>query len=190
MPGIAGQKTELTDGAKIDTINEYTTGSGVALQGRTNGIAPTTGFVGEMVTSGAMSVTGTTLAKVWVDVTGASITLTAGNWLVFIGATMQALNQVGTLIDYFARVALFDSANNLIPGSVMLQDFIMLSTVNTHTFSMSEVVPVRPTTSTTYKLRIECGYAAATAITRFLVGGVGDFDANDCTPYFYAVRIS
>jgi hypothetical protein len=43
IPGISGQKTELFDGAKVDTINEYTVGNGVQQQGRTSGTAVAAG---------------------------------------------------------------------------------------------------------------------------------------------------
>lgn len=49
MPGIQGQKTELTDGVKVNAIDELVTGAGVHIQGATDGNAIPTGYVGEMI---------------------------------------------------------------------------------------------------------------------------------------------
>jgi hypothetical protein len=81
IPGISGQKTELFDGVKVDTLNEYTIGNGVLQQGRTNGVAVTTGYVGEIISADTSVVTAT-----WTSGTATavmtSLSVTAGTWLL------------------------------------------------------------------------------------------------------------
>jgi hypothetical protein len=57
IAGIEGQKTELYDGAKINTVSEYTVNNGVQLQGRTSGVALTSPNVGYLFISYAPSTT-------------------------------------------------------------------------------------------------------------------------------------
>lgn len=58
IPGIAGQKTELLDGVKVDNITEYTVGNGLKIQGRTDGSAPASGYVGETAFAGTTQILG------------------------------------------------------------------------------------------------------------------------------------
>jgi len=46
IPGDVGQKTILTDGAQIDHLSENTVGHGIAIQGKTDGVALSIDAVG------------------------------------------------------------------------------------------------------------------------------------------------
>ena len=90
IPGIAGQKTELFDGAKIDIISEYTVGNGVQIQGRTNGVAIATGYVGEVIASTLVTSTaarsGTNIASTLLR----SLTLTKGTYYITMYANVNS----------------------------------------------------------------------------------------------------
>jgi hypothetical protein len=79
IPGIAGQKTELFDGAKIDAISEYTAGNGVQLQGRSNGVAIEAGKVGEE--KSAVKTTPVTM-NTSIKYLDCTLSLEAGVWMV------------------------------------------------------------------------------------------------------------
>jgi hypothetical protein len=80
-PGITGQPAELLDGAKVNSLTEYTTGNGVQLQGRTSGVAIEAGKVGEVRSAGPTTTTITiTNGSTYYDIV--TLTLTAGTWLV------------------------------------------------------------------------------------------------------------
>lgn len=85
IPGISGQKTEMADGAKINALSEYTLGNGVQIQGRTSGIAISSGLVGEKIE--ALSITTLSQASptlnTYYDMTGASLPLTIGIWMIY-----------------------------------------------------------------------------------------------------------
>lgn len=98
IPGVTGQKAELFDGAKIDSISEYTAGSGVSIQGRTNGTAIEAGKVGEVKTFTVTTVT-ITNANTWYGAPGALTTLTPGVWIFYI----QVTGNTGTYL-YAAQV--------------------------------------------------------------------------------------
>ena len=79
IAGITGQPVELFDGAKINSISEYTSGNGVQLQGRTNGVAIEAGKVGEeRVFTGSGNVSTNTSSFVEIG----SLTLIEGVWQV------------------------------------------------------------------------------------------------------------
>lgn len=88
IPGIPGQKTELFDGAKIDAISEYTVGNGVQHQGRTNGTAISTGFVGETIE--VNTITGYTgLSNVWSSASDVLVLPSGGKWLLMYTALVM-----------------------------------------------------------------------------------------------------
>lgn len=78
-PGLSGSKTELFDGVKVDTINEYTTTKGVAIQGKTDGTAVATGYVGESYTDVYSNIHGSTSNTWFTQITR---TLPAGKWKI------------------------------------------------------------------------------------------------------------
>lgn len=118
IPGILGQKTELLDGAKMDSISEYTLGNGVQSQGRTNGVTVPTGNIGEII-----SMTGSGLTAIinpicnvanegtWQDVTNASASLTKGFWLFDYNILLDG--SFGSDIKT-VNIALRDSSNNIL----------------------------------------------------------------------------
>jgi len=81
IPGIAGQKTELFDGAKIDAISEYTSGNGVQIQGRTNTSTLTSANVGYTIIQSRLNASGLSLTTgVGANVTASPIVIPAGIW--------------------------------------------------------------------------------------------------------------
>jgi hypothetical protein len=81
IAGIAGQPAELLDGAKVNSLIEYTSGNGVQLQGRTNGVAIEAGKVGQVL--GPTTSSSFTPGAVSWTASGPTVTLTTGIWLLF-----------------------------------------------------------------------------------------------------------
>jgi len=91
IAGISGQPAKLIDGVKVDVISELTSGNGVQLQGRKDGVAIPAGMVGEVIQSRIPIASSVSI----VDGNGfnvTSITLTTGHWVLsgYITATLSA----------------------------------------------------------------------------------------------------
>jgi len=78
-PGLSGSKTELFDGVKVDTISEYTTTKGVVIQGKSDGLAISSGCVGEFYTDVYSGIHGSTSNTWFTQITR---TLPAGKWKI------------------------------------------------------------------------------------------------------------
>ena len=87
IAGITGQPVELFDGAKINSISEYTSGNGVQLQGRTNGVAIEAGKVGETTT---IDVATPTIGSNQTNYALTSRSLPAGRWMIVVTMTLGA----------------------------------------------------------------------------------------------------
>jgi hypothetical protein len=95
--GLVGSPAELLDGAKVNSLTEYTTGNGVQLQGRTNGVAIEAGKPGEIQT---VDSAGLTIGSNQTDYSITSRILPAGRWMVIVtvfhGSQGVAMSYSGT----------------------------------------------------------------------------------------------
>jgi hypothetical protein len=193
--------TSLTT-ATYPTLTElsYVKGVTSALQTQLNGKEPTitNGFGISGTTTKAVSLTSTqafctaetTLsAATYADITGASITLAAGTWLIM--ATANGSSQTTTATSMI--VAITDGANNVIAEAA--QD-IPAGTATVRTWgNLSLSAVVTPSGSTTYKLRGARGTTTRTG-NCIISDGTGLNTANnvsnnsDKSTVIMAVRIA
>jgi hypothetical protein len=162
--GTPAQATATTLGAvKGGTVPGIDTGSSVAA-----------GYIGEIISSGAMTTT-PVASSTLVDVTGASLTLTKGLWLIKAALTVE-IETSGTGAGWFG---IFNSSNTFIGGNgaVRMRD--------PYYISKHIECYVNISSSTTYKLR--CNSTGSTVYFR----ATGDDQSlpHDSDSYFYAIRI-
>jgi hypothetical protein len=158
---VAVQST-LVSGTNIKTIN----GSSVLGSGDLT--------IGASLTSAeAFCTAETTLtAATYADITGASISLTAGTWIIF--ATANGSSQTTTATSMI--VAITDNANNIIAQAA--QD-IAAGTATIRTWgNLSLSAIVSPTGTTTYKLRGARGQTTRTG-NCIISDGTGQGTANN-----------
>jgi len=158
-----------------------------AVRGRTDGSAVAAGEVGEKISSSAMSQTSTVTANTLVDVTGASLPLTKGNWLVFFTGQLRQRNLSGATRNITGRLLLTDVANNPISGGVCYMAEATLASGGDSTKNQSFTVNVNISADTTYKLRLQCTDSNTNGAVLINTGAQG-FDSSDCVPLFYAIR--
>ena len=159
-----------------------------AAQGRTDGVAVPAGYVGERISSSTISQTSTVSANTFIDVTGASLPLTKGNWLVHFTGQMRMRNLSGSIRDLAGKLSLTDSANNQISGgTVSLTNSVWPVNTDTTT-NQSFTLNLNITVDTTYKLILQCNESSGNG-TFVINTGAQSFDAFDCIPLFYAIRL-
>jgi len=159
------------------------------IKGRTDGVAVPAGFVGERISSSTISQTSTVSANTFVDVTGASLPLTKGNWLVFFTGQLRHRNLSGATRNITGRLLLTDVANNPISGGVCYMAEATLASGGDSTNNQSFTVNVNISADTTYKLRLECTDSNTNGAV-LINTGTQAFDAFDCVPLFYAIRLT
>jgi hypothetical protein len=161
--GLAASKQDtLVSGTNIKTIN----GSSVLGSGDLT--------IGASLTSAeAFCTAETTLsAATYADITGASISLTAGTWIIF--ATANGSSQTTTATSMI--VAITDGSNNVIAQAA--QD-IAAGTATVRTWgNLSLSAIVSPTGTTTYKLRGARGQTTRTG-NCIISDGTGQGTANN-----------
>lgn len=155
---------------RIDTIEAKYSPSGVV--GATSGATIGTGVVGQIIRTGAMSST-TVSTGTYVDITGASISLTPGVWAIHAYFLLRAGGSQAT-----ASCHVFDGSNTLVGGNASAS----LVAGSYQSFQM--VVHVNIASTTTYKLRL--GATAATTL---------DINNDRAVTYdtsadFYAIRVA
>lgn len=142
------------------------------IPGRKDGTEPTTGYIGERINSGAISETSSS-SSTFAAVTGASITLTAGNWLIFYDGNVEIAASAAFHVQLFT--------GSTFSGGATLSH-------NTGTgisrAKVGFVVPIQISTSTTYVLKI-----AANGSGIFLANN-DRLVANDTSVRFNAIRYS
>ena len=156
--------------------------------GRTDGSSPAAGEIGEKISSSAISQTSTVSANTFIDVAGASLPLTKGIWLVHFTGQMRIRNVSGSIRNIAGKLSLTDSANNQISGGTVSLTNSSWPVSTDTTTNQSFTLNINITVDTTYKLRIQCNESNVNGI--FVINtGAQAFDAFDCVPLFYAIRL-
>ena len=159
--------------------------SASGLPGNTTGSAIAAGYVGETQTA-SMNNTTLTGTTVETDVTGASITLGAGVWLVSYSVSLGLSAAASVGGESTLSVYLTDSSNVKVSG---LDRSIAMRSVSTNSNLL--IAPVSASTvlnlssSTTYKLRGQISNASGTAVGGVIYTSTSQFQGN-----FFAVRIA
>jgi hypothetical protein len=161
--------------------------SASGLKGTTSGNAIASGYVGEKISSGTLSTTQTTTANVAVDVTGASITLTPGKWIIHLSTTIRMRNVSGAITDIAGALQLIEGASTFAGGlCIHSQGSAQINYDGSVPAAMA--VEVNISTSKTYKIQVVNTKSSASSIAYFLVDN-GTF-TNNIASLFYAVRIA
>lgn len=160
------------------------------LVGRVDGVAPSAGYVGQVISATITTTTSTVTGGTEVDCTDASLPLTAGSWMIYSAANIGLINASGSSRPIVGRVRVTDSSNTYVTGtSFLMQQYIGAG----HTHVVNATItspPININASTTYKLRITCTDSSASGIVRLYGADQGNFTGteNECT--FFAVRIA
>jgi len=154
------------------TATTYGLVKGGNVPGLISGSATSAGYIGEIISSGALSTT-SVASSTYVDVTGASLTLTAGIWLINANFLLR-VDQSGSGV---IACGLYDSSNTFQGGNATLH------TNDGRKSGKSFTVYKNISTTTTYKLRIASSGATSSLETADQVA------ANDAYSAFYGVRI-
>lgn len=104
--------------------------------------------------------TGTSVGGVFVDVTGAEITLSPGTWDLGYEADVRGRNNTGILNTNICRVQLLDELNNIIPE--MQSSFGGVMAPNTDTYHcVTKTKRIVITEEKTYRMQVGCSDNAA-----------------------------
>jgi hypothetical protein len=156
--------------------------------GSTDGVAVGVGFIGEKLTSTAMTAsTVTTTAAAYIDVAGASLALTVGEWMVYYSGLLRLRNVSGAIRNSYGRLLLTTAANVIVPGGICYTGNSTWDIGTDFTQHYSFALPITVTSNTTYKLRLQCG-DADTATRLYFTVGIAGFDTDDGVPQFFAIR--
>jgi hypothetical protein len=194
VPGDIGSKAIASDGLQVDHISENTVGHGSRVRGVSD---PTsypilTGDVGEEIIAYASGNTTTTAADTEIDVTGVSITVTAGVWDLSYSASTFIERLSGT-VNVAGRVRITDSSNT-VEANTEGGCVLVFNGVTGDTYAQIEINKVKRitlTTSKTYKLRVTCSLASASGNMQVFTGNAtGSITGNEGTTYIRAVRVS
>lgn len=129
--------------------------------------------------------TSTVTSNTYVDVTGASLTLSPGVWDIGFDASIA---QTWTTNGPVGTVEITDNANNLI-GNAIRHINTALSVVGTESKPITLIArEVIVSTSTTYKVRIRCTQSAAAAVVtvQALANQAGALTDPDTKAVFWA----
>lgn len=110
----------------------------------------------------------------YADITGASVSLAAGTWIIFATINGRAVNTA-----FLINAAITDGANTVIAESTQNCPASGSANVNNWT-SVAMTAIVSPASTTTYKLRAARGNAAPTG-TWIAADGIGTNTANNGT---------
>jgi len=163
-------------------LGAITARGGVA--GKTDGVAVTTGNIGEVITSA--NIVTTTLNSSDTDITNASITLTAGVWRITYQLTCSMTTASATNDGGSIYVAMTDTGNTRIAKtnrSMFLRNVgVGVQAVGNTCLAMDIIIPLSATT--TYKLRGQRADNQGTNTASIQV------NANQNDSVFFAVRIA
>jgi hypothetical protein len=166
--------------------------------GDTSGTAAPVGYLGEFVQATLNSDTTITSisSTTQTDITGSTITLTPGVWMIsyslptFIGGTF------GTSGGLRANIRVTDSSNNLVSKTISFMQFGdgAISGFSSLVQQMSSSTVITISTTTSYKLRAMFNQNGTVTSPQFILLGSGSSTAllsdPDSSANFYAVRIA
>lgn len=157
--------------SRIDQDNAWTASQSHV--GRTTGVAPVAGQIGEVRsfphTSGTIA---TATISTPVDVY--SITLPAGIWMIFgnFSVDITTAATITTANSIYAAIYFTDAANTgLLNATTGFGPWNNATAAGEWTNHISFAYPIAISTSTTFKVRLQCSQSAAAAVARVYVDG-------------------
>jgi hypothetical protein len=186
-PASSSNDGEL-DSSSAQTIAGAKTFTGAltpsgGIVGRTDGVAVPAGMIGERVTW-ASAPGNQAMTTTMTDWTNASISLSAGVWMVY--ANVQCIAETGTAVSNFssANVVITDTGNAIVQEmdqQLMCRTSAAASAFQACTLAFSFLANVN--SSTTYKIRVRRIDGAGT-------GSATVYNQGTNRSQFYAVRIA
>lgn len=154
------------------------------ITGRTSG-SPGSGELGQVI---GASISSTTVGTSDTDITGASLTLSSGTWIIYYSVAVTVTCGGGSVGNAsYIKCVLTDSANTKIDLTERaLEAYAQTSTAMRARGCLSAFAVVSPTSSTTYKLRGQRGDVAGTGSAAQILtsGALPGYDSQ-----FIATRI-
>lgn len=186
IPGADGNKSVFGDGIQVDHISENSSGHGVSIAGRSNGVTVESGLVGQVVAGS--TITSTTVTS---EVTVSTITLPAGVWQMFFYATLYYNSGTSVSDRGVTWAAIKDATGTTIIGNT--RRIVLSKTVAAGVFASNNVTVgascvVNVSSSTNYLLRCKSYDIQGTATNAGIQNDTSfDYQAESI---FYAVRIA
>jgi hypothetical protein len=167
-----------TSGSQSGTHTIYSGGfkfpAGDVIPGRTDGVAPSTGYVGQYTSQA--STADYSITTSYATVTGCSISLTAGVWWIHADAACQvdSGNSINLAI-HNGTTQVADSLRSLVVNSTTV--------VAMHTMTIANI-----TATATYALQARASSGGVAQI--YQVNSTAGLSGNDCATVITAVRIA
>lgn len=159
----------------------------------TSTATPSVGEVGEVIAATINTDTGANTSNTEVDVTGGTITLTPGQWLLCYGGVVrnESTANSGSPQTVSARLRVTDLTNNPIPNTASFTQYRTEANqaVNQIRRYVSFSIPLMVAVTTTYKLRLTGTSSSGTYAVEFNGADLGNFTGQDNDTYFYGVRL-
>lgn len=173
IPGTEGQKTELFDGVKVDALSEYSTGNGVLQQGRTNGTAIASGYVGQYMTTTGSNLSGMASGTIY---QAHVLSIPAGIWLIWAyGNFVFSGGDVTT--NKFCNLAISTTSVSMEEYNMAGASTVGVGAVGGFRLKLPQVYYNLSSTTSVY-LNAQCNHVTGTAAT-----------VNLNIPTLFAVRI-
>lgn len=183
IAGITGQPAELIDGAKVNSLIEYTTGNGVQLQGRTSGVAIEAGKVGEKIEA-AITPTYTTSSGASVN-SSAALPLTKGRWDISYFGIIEHVNISSTSV---VLTRLYNSSTS---AEVTGSRSAVLGTASGSTYlNIYNRTVIDLAADCNIILQISCSQSDTAAKARFLSELTGVWSGEEVNARIIATRIA
>jgi hypothetical protein len=132
--------------------------AGQAIVGRTDGLAPAAGYVGQTVEGTQTALTSFPATGTYGD--GTSVTLTSGRWMLSMVLDADQNGATGTLVTAGIGTASGTGSAGLTPGDTQLS--ITFPTASTNTGISVPAALKNITASTTYYLKVRADYTVGT----------------------------
>ena len=185
----------------LDSANLTNSGiTGLTGTAATTAVTAGSGKVGEVISSASTFTSDTSITSMsstaLTDVTGASITLSAGIWNIFYSCVGSISGTLGAAGGIRANLRITDSSNNLVPKTITYVLFGdgAISGWAGLSIPMSSFATLNVASSTTYKLRAMVNTSGTVTSPAFSIiaagGATGALSDPDCSCTFYAVRIA
>jgi len=164
------------------------------IPGITSGVAVAAGYVGETISATLTTQTTQATANTELDITGATLAMTVGQWMVYYDS-LVTVNNGSTTQSCAGRVRMTDGSNNPITISTALFQTTSTAGSGSAYQNVAKSFPLTVTSAQTYKLRWigdkTPGAGAGQADIIFRGGvDVGSFSGVANMGQFFAVRIA
>jgi hypothetical protein len=158
--------------------------------GKTDGVAVADGYVGQTKNAQCTATTTITTSDTDTDITGMSIELTRGIWLIGYNVSAELYNNTGSTVGMFGRTRITDSSNSALANTEALIGVSNIAAGTNSIHSITRQIPIIVAATTTYKVRgakANLGTSLAIFPSSGLISALTDPDNSS---NIWAVRIA